>query len=111
MNNTPESRALSVPSGSPLTDNAFAISVGGAEYAWGKMPTLKGWQDVACDMRDLARKQEQEIASLKQHVNALIKAGRNTNAEFCSWAPREVRAPYFAAWDAAEANTEVTNDA
>ena len=34
-------------------------------------------------------------------VGAVIKAGENINAEFCSWAPREVRAPLFEAWDAA----------
>ena len=42
-----------------------------------------------------------ENKALKNQVAALIRAGSNINAEFCSWAPREIRAPLFAAWDAA----------
>lgn len=42
-----------------------------------------------------------ENKALKNQVAALIHAGSNINAEFCSWAPREVRAPLFEAWDAA----------
>ena len=49
-----------------------------------------------------------ENKALKDQVAALICAGSNINAEFCSWAPREVRAPLFAAWDAAVSS--VPND-
>ncbi len=51
------------------------------------------------------------VHALKQltRQNAAMKqAGMNTNAAFCEWAPPEVRAPYFAAWDAALANTKVS---
>jgi hypothetical protein len=46
----------------------------------------------------------EEIARLKNQIRAITQAGMNTNAAFCEWAPPEVRAPYFAAWDAALAN-------
>ena len=48
----------------------------------------------------------EEIARLKNKVRAMEMAGRNTNAAFCEWAPPEVRAPYFAAWDAAVEGAE-----
>jgi hypothetical protein len=49
-----------------------------------------------------------ENKALKDQVAALIRAGSNINAEFCSWAPREVRAQLFEAWDAAVSS--VPND-
>lgn len=42
-----------------------------------------------------------ENKALKDQMAALIRAGENINAAFCEWAPSEVRAPLFAAWDAA----------
>lgn len=49
----------------------------------------------------------QQIARLKNQIRAMKQAGMNTNAAFCEWAPPEVRAPYFAAWDAAVADVEI----
>jgi len=51
-----------------------------------------------------------ENKALKDQMAALICAGSNINAEFCSWAPREVRAPLFAAWDAAVSSVPNTPD-
>jgi len=49
----------------PRTDNAFSISMGGAEYGFGKPLNAEGWQSVACDMRDHARRLEEECEENK----------------------------------------------
>lgn len=62
------------------------------------------WSDAARQLRDHARELERELGALKARTDAIVKAGTNTNAAFCEWAPFEAREQYFAAWDAALAN-------
>lgn len=51
--------ALAVaPCSAPLVDAAFAASVAAAQYSYGSLISGDAWKDVACDMRDLARKLE-----------------------------------------------------
>jgi hypothetical protein len=57
----------------------------------------------ACELVSMHARLAEYVGGLEERVamvGAVIKAGENINAEFCSWAPHEVRAPLFAAWDA-----------
>ncbi len=83
-----------------------------------KLDQLQKLYDAECDRSEAIRHQLQIakndykvgyeiIEGYRAQTRALIQAGKNTNAAFCEWAPPEVRAPYFAAWDAAEANAHI----
>jgi len=69
------------------------------------------WSAAAINMRTLARELEREVAQHAAQIEAMKRAGTNTNAAFCEWAPPEVRAPYFAAWDDALANEPIRHAA
>ena len=52
----------------PLTDRTWEASKRGAEYYHGKDDKAAIWQDIACDMRDLCEKLEQDREELRKRA-------------------------------------------
>jgi hypothetical protein len=55
----------------PKTDAAFEAAKTAAEYCYGKPLGVQGWRDIACAMRDDARKYESIAAELEARVEDL----------------------------------------
>jgi hypothetical protein len=65
-NQTQKQMSKKPNSETPRTETTWSAAMGSAEYAWGTMPTINGWQDVATDMRDLARRLELDLDHYKK---------------------------------------------
>lgn len=59
---------MKTESQTPLTDGTWKHSKRSSEYCHGKDNKAAIWQDIACDMRDLCRKLEQDRTELSKRA-------------------------------------------